>query len=334
MNISTFKTRTHYFYATAVLLIALISFSCDDNNKAGRDDPDEPNLSLQMRGVNAETLIPNTSVYMFDAAGRFVEKKLNVRRDGNILTTSVAVGLWNVVLLTCDRDISGNISVPPPASPMETTPMWVTGTAGDFLSQTPSEFRYVSLPDVAIEKEKETQVNTLLYRNVAKLQVILKHHEGFDEITPANGAMAYAELLEVPTTLTWSGKLYPDGNSPTVSGKPLRENFTFNAAAVADTLNFIVPAHRGSDAFKTENGILVQNPAPADTATHKIKLRVSMPLENQAFHGRSAHGIEIPYVPVPNRIIQVNVSFYGKTSLDIKIGVKPWEDWIIQEEEF
>lgn len=336
MNRSTFNRRTHYCYAIAFLLIVALSFSNCDRNSIDPEEPGESTLSFQMRGVGLEQFVPNTDIYMFDAHHLFVEKKLNVSREGNKLYTNVAVGTWNIVLLTCDRDISENISVPIPTSLMAEAPMWQTPITpdGKFLSQAPAELRYGSLPDVVIKKEEETHENTLLYRNVAKLQVILKSYDGFEKITETNKAMAYAELLGVPTTLAWNGKLHPDKNSPTISDKPMRENFTFDDKGVADTLNFIVPAHRGSDAFILEKGILVRNPASTDTTTHKLKLRVSMPLGNQPYFGRSADGIEIPYVPKVNSIIQVNVTFYGKTSLDIKIGVKPWEDWIIQEETF
>ncbi len=335
MNTNTFKTRrTHSFYAMAFLLFAVLSYSCNDRNGVDTQDSPQPTLSLQMKTRGLETFIDNTSIYMFDASNRFVEKKLNVTRQGNKLTTNVAAGTWNIVLLTCDRDISGNISVPPRASSMATERMWQTKTVGNFLSQAPEELRYVSLPDVVIRKDEIKQVSTLLYRNVAKIEVILKSYSNFDPITSSNQAMAYAELLNVPTSLAWNGKLYPSGSAPEVSSKPIRQNFTFDNNGVAAPLNFIVPAHRGSDAFIIENGVLVENPAPTDVSTHKLKLRLSMPLGNREYFGKSANGIEIPIVPKPNSIVRVNVTFYGKTSLDIKVEVKPWEDWITQEVEF
>ncbi len=337
MNRSTFKIRRHFLYPTAALLLGAFSFSCSDRNNIDTEESRMSSLSMHMKSADAATFAANTNIYMFDAANLFVEKKLNVTRIDNTLYTNVAVGTWNIVLLSCDHDITGNILVPAPKSPMGSAPMWQTPTTGDgnFLSQTPAELRYVSLPPVEIKEGELTEVSTLLYRNVAKVQVIMENYGNFDDITDANKHMAYAELLDVPTTLAWNGKLYPDKNSPAISEKPMRENFTFKADGVADTLNFIVPAHRGTDAFISHpENILVRNPADTDTTTHKLKLRVSMPLGNNTYFGRSAAGIEIPYVPKVNRIIQVNVTFYGKTSLDIKIGVKPWEDWIIQEEEF
>lgn len=336
MNTSTFKTGTRQLYAITALLFAFLSVSCDQNGISTEDDASR--LSLQMRSANAETFAANTSIYMFNASNRFWEKKLNVIQEGNKLSTDVAIGTWNIVLLTCDReeDIRQNITLPYPLSPMGSAIMWKTPvrTDGNFLSQTPSELRYGLLPEVVIKQDEVTEKNALLYRNVAKVQVILKHYEGFDPVTDTNKDKAYAELLDVPTSLAWTGKLYPNGDSPTVSDKPIRENFTFNANGVADTLNFIVPAHRGGDAFITNEDILEQNPAAVDTTTHKLKLRVSMPLGGSEYFGRSKDGIEIPIVPKINSIMQVNVTFHGKTSLDIKIGVKPWEDWIIQEEEF
>ncbi|SCD19800.1 Mfa2 [Proteiniphilum saccharofermentans] len=339
MNTSTFKTGTHHLYVVTALLWVVLTISCNDRNVVDPQESAESRLSLQMRAANAETFAANTSLYMFNASDRFWEKKLNVTQEGNKLSTDVAIGTWNIVLLTCDKEeyIRQNITLPSPLSPMGSAIMWQTPvtTDGLFLSQTPSELRYGLLRDVVIKQDEVTEKSTLLYRNVAKVQVILKHYEGFDPVTDDNKAMAYAELLDVPTSLAWTGKLYPNGDSPAVSDKPIRENFEFDGAGKADTLNFIVPAHRGDDAFITnEEGILVQNPAAVDTTEHKLKLRVSMPSGGKEYFGKSANGIEIPIVPKINSIMQVNVTFHGKTSLDIKIGVKPWEDWIIQEEEF
>ncbi len=335
MNTNTFKTNMRYFYAIVLLLFAILPYSCVDSNE-GLEDPVESAFTVQMRGADAETFLQNTSIYMFDDSRNFVEKKLNVRKEENKLTTNVKVGTWNIVLLTCDKDISQDIILPAYGSLMANSPMWKTKTEvtteGEFLSQTPDELRYVMLPDVEIEKDVTKRVSTLLYRNVAKVQVILKEYGNFDDVTESNRSMAYAELLEVPTTLAWNGKLYPDGIAPDYSQKPLRENFIFDATGKADTLNFIVPAHRGSDAFTMQDGELKPNPSPTDLSTHKLKLRVSMPLGNEEYHGRSGEGIEIEHVPQPNKIIRVFVTFYGRTTLDIKIDVKPWEDWIIQDE--
>ncbi|WP_294081113.1 hypothetical protein [Proteiniphilum sp. UBA5384] len=336
MNINTFKTNMRYFYGIVLLLFAILPYSCGDSNE-GIENPVESAFALQMRGTDAETFLQNTSIYMFDNASNFVEKKLNVQKSGTKLTTSVKVGTWNIALLTCDTDILQNTIIPAYGLPMASSPMWETKTTvtseGEFLSQTPDELRYVMLPDVEIEKDVTKKVSTLLYRNVAKIRVVLKEYGNFDTITESNRSMAYAELLDVPTTLAWNGNLYPNGANPDVSTKPMRERFTFDANGKSDTLNFIVPAHRG-DAFTIQDGELKPNPSSTNLSTHKLKLRVSMPLGGAEYYGRSAGGLEIEHVPQPNKIILVNVTFYGKTTLDIKIDVKPWEDWITQDETF
>ncbi|HBX44270.1 FimB/Mfa2 family fimbrial subunit [Limibacterium fermenti] len=331
MNKRIFNIRALHSYAIVALLFIVAFSSCNDSNSPD-ETREEAAVSFQLRAAS-EDYLNNTSIYRFDTSNKFVEKMLNVQRENNTLSTYTAVGTWNLVLLTCNENISDNIIVPSPKASY-TEPMWRTKDVGNFLSQTP-ELRYVSLPNVVITKDNVTKLSTLLYRNVAKIQVILKKYDGFDKIKEGKNTNAYAELLDVPTTLNWDGNLYPNKTSPDLSEKPLREDFKFNNSGVADTVNFIVPAHRGDDAFKIdEDGILVQNSATVDTTTHKLKLRVSMPLSGQAYFGKSKEGIEIPYVPKVNSIIQVNVTFYGKTSMDIKIDVKPWEDWIIQEETF
>lgn len=333
MNTNIFKIVTRFLTATIVLLIAIILYACDDRNGINTQESKESSMSLQMRSGNIETFINNTNIYMFDANSNFVEKKLNVHRDLSLnqLTTNVRVGTWDIVLLTCDQDISGNITVPAPTSPMASSIMWETKSENGNLKQTPSEFRYVMLPDVDIQEDVTTHKSTLMFRNVAKIQVILKNYGGFDPITSSNDEMAYVELLEVPTKLTWDGNLYPDQISPDYSSDPLKEFLTFTNN-VADTLNFYVPAHRG-DAFEMSGGQLVEKSNPTDTTEHMIKLRMSMPLDGIEFHGLSEDGIDIPYAPKPNRIIQVFVNFFGTTKLDIKVGVKPWDDWVIQETE-
>ncbi len=329
MNKRIFNIRTHYSYAIVALLFIVAFSSCNDSNSPD-ETREEAAVSFQLRAAS-EDYLNNTSIYRFDTSNKFVEKMLNIQRENNTLSTYTAVGTWNLVLLTCNENISDNIIVPSPKASY-TEPMWRTKDDGNFLSQTP-ELRYVSLPNVAITKDNVTKLSTLLYRNVAKIQVILKKYDGFDKIKEGKNTNAYAELLDVPTTLAWNGNLYPDKTNPTLSTKPLREKFNFKSG-VADTVNFIVPAHSGDTYIVGENGSVTLNSNPQDVPTNKLKLRVSMPLGGNPYFGRSQQGLEIEHSPKVNSIIRVNVTFYGKTSLDIKVDVKPWENWIIQEETF
>lgn len=334
MNKRIFKIRTHYSYAIGfALLFGALFSSCNDSPVPDKTR-EEAAVSFQMRAT-AEAYLNNTSIYRFDTNNKFVEKMLNIQRLGeNTLSTYTAVGNWNLVLLTCDQDIAKNIFVPTPTASADKAPMWHTPytDGGNYLSQTP-ELRYVALSNVLITQNKVTKLETSLYRNVAKIQVILKKYEGFDTIKDGKNTNAYVELLDVPTTLDWNGNLYPSKTTPALSKKALREDFNFKNS-VADTVNFIVPAHRGDMYTVGETGGVTLNANPGDSPTNKLKLRVSMPLSGKSYFGKSEDGIEIEYSPKVNSIIQVNVTFRGKTSLDIKVDVKDWGDWIIQKEVF
>jgi len=285
---------------------------------AGEEQAEEAisGVSLQMKSVSAN-LLSNTQLYVFANDNKFIRKQLNISRNQDRLFTIMEAGYLNLVLLGCEEDISGNITQPPSGILAGAYPMWKTALTpdGEFLEQTP-EIRYAALP-VHIEPDVTKTASAVLNRNVARIQVILKGYNGFDDISGAH-PLAYAELLDIPTTIMWDGKLSLAPEN--ISEKPLREMLSFNFEGKADTVNFIVPAHLST-------GI-------TDTITHKLKLKMSMPINNTAFHGKTP--IEIPYTPQPNRNIQLVVTFSGEPPafLDIKVSVKDWEDYIIQEETF
>lgn len=319
---SCYKIREYISLFISFLL--LIFTSCKEDSLA--EETQKSSLKMQMRTVSS-SLVDNTSIYVFDTNNKFIEKKLNVIHLDGVLTTSMKVGSWNLALLASNIDISNNIILPSYQGLMSSSPMWKTKETSDgqFLSQTPAELRYASMPNTEIVKDITTYKNTTLNRNVAKIQVILKAHSGFDPVSAGTNQYSFVELLDVPTTLSWDGKLYPNKTNPEMSDKPIREYFKFDGNEKADTITFIVPAHRGLDAFELQHN---------DTTTHKLKLRASMPLKGKAYYGKGA--VTIPYVPKINSITQVSITLRAEpnTLLDIKITVKDWEKEIVQSEEF
>lgn len=305
-------------------LIALLS-GCDGDKIVGEEEPLETNITMTLKSGTDPVFLNNALIYVFTNTDKFEEKKLNVVRNDNKLSTYMPVGISNLVLLTCNTDIAGKVTLPPYGG-ANTYPMWKTGfttSANEFLSQTPAELRYASLPNTVITENMKTEKQATLNRNVAKIQVILKDYTGFDQIHSGRNDYAFVDLLDVPTTLDWTGGYYPGKDNPDHSGNiPVREYFNFNAQLKADTVNFIVPAHRGADAFETQH---------ADTTTHKLRLRTSMPLKGQNYFGKTP--VEISFVPKINRIIQLIVTFRGEpeTNLSINITVKDWADPIDQE---
>lgn len=316
----------------AFILMLLLS-GCDSNNSevqisGGEEESEAPNVTMSLKAGSDPVFMDNASIYVFTDNDKFVEKKLNVKVNGNKLSTYMPVGVWNLALLTCDSKIEGKVILPPYGG-ASTYPMWrtaFTDQTENFLSQTPAELRFDSLMNTKIVANEVTNKKATLNRNVAKIQVILKDYSGFDQINPGKNNFAFVDLLDVPTTLNWRGEYYPNKNTPEHSGnKPIREPFNFNSQLKADTVNFIVPAHRGSDAFEALH---------TDTTTHKLRLRASMPLKGQSYYGKTP--FEISFVPKINRIIQLVLTFRGEpnTNLDVKVTVKDWEDPIDQEVEF
>ncbi|MBK5719721.1 FimB/Mfa2 family fimbrial subunit [Dysgonomonas sp. Marseille-P4677] len=327
-------------FSVFVICILLLLFSACDSDKIAdvdMDEPSESNVTMVFKAGTNSLFMENTSIYVFTNTDKFVEKKLNVNVTDNKLSTYMPVGTWNLALLTCDESLAGKIILPPYAG-ASSCPMWKTGFTDhteEFLSQAPAELRYDSLLNTVITENMQTRKQATLNRNVAKIQVILKKYTGFDEIDLGKNDFAFVDLLEVPTTLNWRGEYYPNKTNPDNSGnKPIREYFNFKSKLVggveelvADTIDYIIPAHRGSDAFATHH---------IDTTTHKLKLQISMPLKGTSYFGKTRTPIEISYVPKINRIIQLTVTFRGEpdTYLDVKVGVKDWEDPIKQEVEF
>ncbi len=225
--------------------------------------------------------------------------------------------------MTCNTDISSKITRPVlKGDAMSTSPMWKTGLIAPenkYLAQTPVQLRYAAIPNTVISENLTTTKTVDLTRNVAKIQLILKEYTGFDNtiVSGVKNEHAYFELLDVPTTLSWDGKYFPSKNTPEVSNKPMREYIYFKPDLLsppklkADTVNFIIPAHRGDN--------------PLDITTHKLRLKVSMPLNGNDYHGNKPP-IEIPHSPKINSIIQVFVTFRGEpdVQLDIKVKVKDW----------
>lgn len=315
---------------SVLLLVSLFFLSgCDNDNKTeDEEESPAPNVTMNLKSGTNPVFMDNASIYVFSSDNKFVEKKLNVIKDDNKLYTYMAAGTWNLALVTCNTSLAGKITLPPYGGG-NVYPMWktdFTDQTEEFLSQAPAELRYASLPNTTIIENSLTIKQATLNRNVAKIQIVLEKYTGFDKLNPGINNNAFVDLLDVPTTLDWTGGYYPDKQNPDHSGnKPIREYFNFNTQLKADTVNFIVPAHRGIDAFDIQHN---------DTTTHKLRLRMSLPIKGQSFFGRTP--VEIPFVPKANRIIQLIITFRGEpeTNLDVKVAVKDWEEPINQNVEF
>lgn len=334
LSLDSMALAVRAFGVFAIFALLLLLSACDGDKITDGDETPASNVTMTLKSGTDPVFLENAAIYVFTSDDKFVEKKLNVNVDkvAKKLSTYMSVGTWNLVLVTCDNSITDKIILPPYGASSSST-MWKTGftdATQKFLSQTPAELRFASLLGTTIVKNDKTETSATLNRNVAKIQVILKEYTGFDAVLPGQkNDFAFVDLLDVPTTLNWKGEYLPDRKNPYNSGTiPIREflNFKYNKAneLVADTVNFIVPAHRGSDAFEAQ---------PKDTTTHKVQLRMSMPLKGQSYFGKTP--VKLSFVPKVNCITRVVVTFRGEpnTDLDIKVTVKPWQD-VNQDVEF
>jgi len=309
------QTLSAKVFRMFILSALLLLWAGCESNKIIEEYNLDPNVTMTLKSGTDPVFMSNASIYVFTNQDKFVEKKLNVTVKENKLSTYMPVGDWNLVLLTCNSSLAGKIILPAYGGD-KSSPMWkteYTSSVNEFLSQVPDELRYASLPNTVINENDVTKKSATLSRNVAKIQVLLRKYTGFDDIDPGINDYAFVDLLDVPTTLDWTGGYYPAKNNPAHSGNtPVREYFDFDDELKADTVNFIVPAHRGND----EN----------DVTEHKLRLRVSMPLNRQSYFGKTP--VEISISPKINSIIQLFVTFRGEpeTNLDIKVTVKDWVD--------
>lgn len=305
----------------SILLFIFAFQSCGNNNEIidSIDDPSST-TSLNLRFASASNFVDNALLYAFNSTKQFQYKLLNVNKTEDNLSTSMAVGNWNIVLLSSDSDIENSIMLPSFNGSMSASKMWETplNTNGNFLTEPPEELRYASFLNTDIFSNTITYIrNAKLNRCVGKIRVIL-NHSGFGNIPVGQSTTDYIELQDVPTTLSWESKFLPNATTPTVSSKPLRNYLKFDATGKADTINFIVPAHMGTDA--------------TDITTHKVKMKACMMLGGNPFIGKGV--VTIPFYPEPNQIVEVNLTFRGEPDalLDIKVKVKEWETEILQDE--
>lgn len=327
------------FVASLALLSLLTGCASDDvfvagdtGSKPTEAGKPEVEFSMQLRGGVSQPYLDNALIYVFRDTDNYVERKRNIKVGTDRFTMRFKVGTWNLALLSCDQNIESDI-ITPAYDAVSSVPMWKTGFTDNtnaFLKQTPGELRFDMLKNVEIKENETTKTKTVLNRNVAKVQVIL-NPIGFDPFFPSNvrNDSAFVELLSVPTTLNWRGEYYPSKNAPEHSGDvPIREYlYSTRSANKVDTVNFIIPAHRGTDAFAAVH---------KDTTNHKLRLRLCMPLNGQLFYGKTKVPVTISIAPKINRIIQLRVNFRAQieTELDVQVSVKDWEDPIYQDEVF
>ncbi len=318
-----------FVFAMFLILLLLTFQSCSNSQDVIEEQEEQrtAGLTLNTKAVPME-MINNALLYRFDTNDKFMGRQLNVTNPSTdvLYTNSAPTGTWNYVLLMCKTNLLDKIINP--LSPYvdggrTNDKMWETATSGGYLLQTP-ELYHVYMPNVTIVDGVDTQVGTVTPRhNVSMVRFTMEdRYTGFDAITSTSNPLAFVELYDVPTSLRWDGGLYPSHTAPTLSTVPMREYFEFDSSTPkrkAKKVEFIIPAHLST----------------TEVTTNKLKFKVSMPLGNASYYGKTTTPMEVGFYPKANKIIQIDLTFAGEPEigLDINLTVKDWETEIDQSED-
>ncbi len=296
-------------YIISILILSLIYFSCDDKSNGSDEEIFSRALLLRLNAISGN--ISNyTDVYVFNAqvpnANYFHHKVLNVERTSEYLKMSIPTGTWNFILVGCnDSNIQEQLVYPTASEERSRLLMWRTIPQNGILPDVP-EIRMALIDGLSITANTDQTASALLERNVAKVRVVLGDGIGF-----AMGAENTVSLLDVPTSLSWDGSLYPDKDHPEVSSAPMTKSITFTAStttpghAVSDTVDFIIPAHKS----KSET----------DVSTHKIRLSVNFKRLSGSDFSKT---VEVNTVPKDNHILLLTLT--AKGGLEIKTEILDW----------
>jgi hypothetical protein len=293
--------RAGWILATGLLL------ACSGKETTLEEPP------VQARGRMTFALAParHADVYLFNGegarAGGFNRKLVNVSSRDDQLSVRLPEGKWNLTLVSAGEPLAPRLILPPPGSERSRAKMWETTPVNGVLPPVP-EIRLGHLDGQRVKVNVEGKESVTLSRNVARVLVRVQEGHGFKE-----DGHHVIRLHEVPTSLSWSGSLYPSAASPEVSRDPMTGTVRFTTPPRArhqesDTLAFIIPAHAGH--------------SPSDTTLHRMKVSVDLELANGERYRNE--GIVIPRVPRANGVLLLRL--FARGMLEIETEVLAWKD--------
>ena len=179
------------------------------------------------------------------------------------------------------------------------------------------------MPTITLDGNHTAQ--TAVARNVAGLTFHVDYPAGkHPKVDPEWGVSAdgiVIKLHDVPTTLSWEGKVLPDKNDPATFDKPLQvapKYFSWHPSMKADYPMLVIPAHRGSDFWAADG--LTMNGNAADTLMKRITVEVEITHNNGR---KTIFGPRpLPLVPKCNR--QMDITLTLNTYMDIEVRQLPW----------
>lgn len=301
-----------------LMLGSVFFIACSDRRSSIETDPYNTSLTLSMTKADVP-IVNNSNVYIFDGEGssidQFNHKVQRISYEEDKLLMPLLAGVWNITLITADRNIVDRIITPVRGKDRTLMRLWQTELSGDELNSVP-ELRtgFIQAQRIVADQPNVCSETILLARNVAMVKVLIDDAAGLD----VNGVHAF-ELKNVPTTLNWEGGLYPDKHSPEVGSGSMKGSFNIRNEALnpghqkSDTLKFIIPAHKGVDFLSG---------TPKDTTTSKLRFSIDLACDGGTRFQKT--DIEIPRVPRVNGILLVRLFVGGK--VEITTEIENWKD--------
>lgn len=320
-----YKTTTETVFAKCFMVVLVASlcalYSCKDDSYA-IDNDHNVTFTFTRAGDTPSEQIPSMRLFTFyndnGAANDslFHQEVLSLTRNlsANQVSAQVETGIWNMVLLSTPN--GGNIIPPVAGTKVSKLPMYkyqptVTGSKS-------SDAHEIFLDNRAtpnITSGGSHAMSAQLNRTVAKVELI------FEKTTPnfnLSGTHSI-KLHHVPSTISYTGALLPSQTAPDTLSGPLQSSVTLQNAGNgsyegADTISFIIPAHRGTDAFNYSGN------TPNDTTTLKMGVTVDLQRTGDTRFTKFA---EIPVVAKANMILRVHITV--NDGLEFKTEVLDWQ---------
>lgn len=325
-----------------VLLMGGVSCSRDYLEPAPVNTGEELQLSLGSSTIStteSDAILGGMRLYSFAQVGtagsgdngsitshfhHMVAGVTHVAGSMHLTTNQMRAGRWDLAMVAPQgADLTPPIAAKPAGQLLMYTfdPALNNGNAHQFY------YRFHRLPEITADSNHS--VSTGISRNVAKIQIVVDRAV---DVSTDSRAIHTIQLNKVPSRISWAGTLLrtnqgefqtdvsrfdmlPDGK--------LTGEVTFSAATEAgtfksNTLEFIIPAHRGTD-FWNADGV-TQNLVPTDTIKQKMEVVVSF---TKASGGTFTKMVEIPVVARCNSILVAHLKMQD-TNLEVITKVDPW----------
>lgn len=285
-------------------------FSCVNNDATNGSEKPATENYVTLATRSGSRLTDNMQVYIFNGQGanydHFVKQALNIERSADQLKMPIEVGKWNLVLLTDETRPLTGITPPVAGTPRANLPMWQTEPVAGNLPDAPV-LVFGEVLEQTITPGGDHTATCAMNRAASLIKVVLREGIGADL---SAGDVHTVSLIDVPTTLSWSGKLLPNTADPRI-GKmtrslPLHAHPTQPSLQESDTVYFIIPAHIGS--------------STADTLQQKLKIQLSIVMPGNNIKESSVR--EIPITPKANTTLIVNLKYYA--AVEVQTIVVPW----------